>query len=153
MAFKDNIYDGHTLPPQLRQVKRMLGRYPDFAIADRGYKERKKFYHTEIITPGPLPAGSSLYQKRKKSQRCRSRAAIEPIIGHLKKDHGMLRNYLKGNLGDSLNTIIAAAAFNFRKMLNRIKEEVRSSWLYFLHVFLELIFIETGSKNGAVHKS
>ncbi|QRQ80927.1 transposase [Paralysiella testudinis] len=50
------------------------------------------------------------------------RAAIEPIIGHLKADNRMGRNHLKGEAGNRLNPILAAAAYNLRKLL---------AWLYF----------------------
>src|SRR5258706_15486870 len=39
----------------------------------------------------------------------RRRAAIEPVIGHLKGDHRMGRNYLKGRDGDRINAVLAAA--------------------------------------------
>jgi len=40
----------------------------------------------------------------------RRRAAIEPVIGHLKGDHRMGRNYLKARDGDRINAVLAAAA-------------------------------------------
>jgi IS5 family transposase len=43
----------------------------------------------------------------------RRRAAIEPVIGHLKGDHRMGRNYLKGRDGDRINAVLAAAGYNF----------------------------------------
>ena len=61
---------------------------------------------------------------------CRSRAAIEPVISHLKHDCRMLRNFLKGVIGDKINAILAGAAFNFRIALGEIKEMI-SFWLYF----------------------
>ena len=42
----------------------------------------------------------------------RRRAAVEPVIGHLKDDHRMRRNYLKGRDGDRINAVLAAAGFN-----------------------------------------
>ncbi|ALE40350.1 Mobile element protein [Leptospira interrogans serovar Hardjo str. Norma] len=44
------------------------------------------------------------------------RSAIEPIISHLKHDHNMIRNFLKGKEGDRINAVLAAAGFNFRKL-------------------------------------
>ena len=38
----------------------------------------------------------------------RRRAAIEPVIGHLKEDHRMGRNYLTGRDGDRINAVLAA---------------------------------------------
>ena len=48
----------------------------------------------------------------------RKRAGIEPVIGHLKSDHRMMRNYLKGTLGDVINTLMAAVAYNMRHWMN-----------------------------------
>jgi len=43
-------------------------------------------------------------------------AAIEPGIGHLKREHLMDRNRLKGTDGDQINAILSAAGMNFRKL-------------------------------------
>jgi IS5 family transposase len=45
------------------------------------------------------------------------RAAVEPTIGHLKSEHSLERNRLRGILGDSINAILSAAAMNFRKLM------------------------------------
>ncbi len=63
------------------------------------------------------------YQKQKARRQFRARVGIEPVIGHIKHDHRMLRNYLKGAIGNQLNTILAGTGFNLKKMLNRIKEQ------------------------------
>src|SRR6202021_3236346 len=47
----------------------------------------------------------------------RRRAAVEPVIGHLKDDHRMRRNHLKGRDGDRINAVLAAAGFNFSLLL------------------------------------
>ena len=47
----------------------------------------------------------------------RRRAAIEPVIGHLKEDHRMDRNYLAHRHGDFNNAILAAAGYNFRRLI------------------------------------
>jgi len=41
-----------------------------------------------------------------------SRAAVEPVIGHLKGDHRMRRNHLKGRDGDRVDAVLAAG-YNF----------------------------------------
>ena len=123
MAFEDNIYDGHTLEPQLAQVEDLLGRLPETALVDRGCKGRKHIMGVNIKIPGS-GKGKSAYQKAKDRERFRRRASIEPIIGHLKQDHRVLRNYLKGVEGDMINTILAGAAFNMMKMLRKIRESI-----------------------------
>ncbi len=39
------------------------------------------------------------------------------LIGHLKAEHRMDRNYLKGQDGDRINAVLAAAGFNFHLLL------------------------------------
>jgi transposase, IS5 family len=43
--------------------------------------------------------------------------AIEPVIGHVKAEHRLGRNYLKGRTVDHLNAILAGAGFNFHQLL------------------------------------
>jgi len=47
----------------------------------------------------------------------RRRSAVEPVIGHAKNEHRMDRNFLKGTHGDATNAILAAAGYNFRRLL------------------------------------
>lgn len=123
LAFEGNPYDGHTLEPQLQQVEDMLGSLPKTALVDRGYKGTKKVLGVEIRRP-ESGIGKSAYEKSKDRKRFRRRAAIEPIIGHLKSDYRMMRNYLKGAEGDKVNTLMAAVAFNFMKRLKGIRAEI-----------------------------
>lgn len=124
IAFENNPFDGHTLDEHLSQTEQLTGKRPKVAIVDRGYRGKTKIGSTEIISPKPLGKKATAYQKRKARQRFRARAGIEPIIGHIKHDHRMLKNYLRGITGDKINTILAATAFNFKKKLSRIKAEV-----------------------------
>lgn len=126
MAFTENIYDGDTLEPQLEQTETLIGRKPKYGIVDRGYRGRKVINGTQIIIPKKLPSSATRYQIQKIRKLFRARAAIEPIIGHLKQDHRMNRNYLLNEQGDKLNTILAAAGFNLRKMLQRLKAEAQN---------------------------
>jgi IS5 family transposase len=57
------------------------------------------------------------------------RAAIEPSIGHLKNEHRLERNRLRGTYGDAINALLAAAAMNFHKLLGAF-------WLYSLRRLL-----------------
>mgnify|MGYP007017146369 CR=1 FL=1 len=43
-----------------------------------------------------------------------------PVIGHLKSDHRLDRNFLKGFNGDQINLLMAAAAFNFKKWMRAV---------------------------------
>ena len=90
---------------------------------------------TEIKIPGKLPANATNYQKQKTRKYFRARAGIEPVIGHIKHDHGMIRNYLSGTQGDAINTLLAAAGFNMMKMLRKIKAKT----IYFCRRLLEAL--------------
>jgi transposase, IS5 family len=137
MAFKENIYDGDTLTAQLDQTERLTGKRPEVGIADRGYRGRKQIGSTQIVIPTPA---KSQYQRTKQRKRFRARAGIEPIIGHIKHDHRMIRNYLRGTLGDAINTIIAAAAFNIKKYLNRIKKSVKKIFFLFWKIYFPVLW-------------
>ena len=128
MTFTSNVYDGHTLEDVLEQTKDLTGKTPKTATVDRGYKGKQMIANTQINIPKPPLKRDSEYQKRKKKKHFRRRAAIEPIISHLKQDHRAARNFLKGQTGDSINFIMAAAGFNFRKLMKKLKEN--NIWLY-----------------------
>jgi IS5 family transposase len=132
MAFTENIYDGDTLDPQLKQVERLTGKKPDIGIVDRGYRGRKVVNDTKIVIPNKLPASANNYQRQKIRKQFRARAGIEPVIGHLKQDHRLSRNYLLDEQGDLVNTLLSAAGFNLRKMLQRIKAEAQNIFVEFL---------------------
>lgn len=121
LGFKDNPYDGHTLDPQLEQVERLTGKLPKVGVVDRGYRGRKQVKGVDILSPKKLSATATAYLKQKLRKLFRARAGIEPVIGHVKHDHRMERNYLSGNIGDNMNTILAATGFNMMKMLKRLK--------------------------------
>jgi len=120
--FTGNPHDSKTLEPTLEHVEKITGVTYQNAIVDRGYRGKKKVGETQIISPGN-GVGLTDYQRRKQRGKCRSRAAIEPVIGHMKYDHRMIRNFLKGVVGDQINATMAAAAFNFKKLLNNIAQE------------------------------
>lgn len=112
-SFAANIYDGKTIADSLVQVKEMQEISPAFAYVDRGYKGYTGvFMGTQIYHQG---------QRRRITKSIigwlRKRSKIEPLIGHLKVDHRMDRNFLLGTLGDKINTILAGCAFNLRKIL------------------------------------
>lgn len=50
-------------------------------------------------------------------RKMRRRSAIEPVIGHMKAEHRMGRNHLAGAKGDATNALLAAAGYNFRRLL------------------------------------
>jgi IS5 family transposase len=120
LSFPGNPFDGHTLPEVLDQVEEITGQRPERAICDRGYRGKRWVGETRIDIPEAGNGSKKPSEKSKARKRFQRRAAIEPIIGHIKNDHRMLRNYLKGHIGDAMNLFMACAAFNFRKFIRKM---------------------------------
>ena len=146
-SFAHNCYDGHTLEPALDQCERIRkdcqGSRPKVAVVDRGCKGRKHIGTTTIMIPSKPKKQTTAYQKRVLRKLFRQRAAIEPIIGHLKSDHRMKRNFLAGTQGDAVNALLAAAAFNLKKKLNQLKKELLAiiwKWWIYLNKSFEVAF-------------
>lgn len=60
-------------------------------------------------------------QARKRGQikrELKRRSAIEAVIGHMKTDGRLDRNFLKGREGDCINAVLAAVGHNFRLLIN-----------------------------------
>ncbi len=87
---------------------------------------------TTIVIPDSSGKQGTTYQKQKLRKGFKRRAAIEPKIGHLKQDHRLSRNFYKGIGGDNNNVMLAAAAMNFKRMMNIWKKR-------FFDFFIRLI--------------
>ena len=110
-----NVHDSHTLPEVIGKAMEVRDKPITAAICDRGYRGVKTVGETAIVVPSTPLKRDSRYQRDKKRKRCRRRAAIEPLIGHLKSDYRLGRCYLKGSVGDQINLLMAACAWNLRK--------------------------------------
>jgi IS5 family transposase len=106
-----NPYDGHTLKAAHAQVAKLTGVTPEEMFVDKGYRGSQ--HHPENVQV--YISGRKLSGRLKRLLRRRS--AIEPVIGHLKQDHRMKRNYLQGTNGDSVNALLVGCGFNLRKLL------------------------------------
>ena len=140
-SFSGNPYDGDTLQSILGQIKQIRGKVVENAFCDRGFRGRKQIGETRIEIPDNGESKATAYQKQKARKNFCRRSAIEPIIGHLKSDYLLARNYLKGPIGDTINLLLSAAAFNLCKWM-RAKALLI---LYFLFFALQRILV---SKNG-----
>jgi IS5 family transposase len=118
VAHEKNEHDSKTLEAALSHANKHRTKPIIEAICDRGYRGKKEVDGTIICIPDTPKKRDSKYQKEQKRKKFRRRAAIEPIIGHVKSDHRMQRNYLKGFVGDEINLLLAAAAFNLKKWMN-----------------------------------
>ncbi len=88
---------------------------------------------TKIIIPDTPGKERTSYEKQKVRKGFKRRAAIEPKIGHLKQDHRLSRNFYKGIKGDNRNVMLAAAAMNFKRMMNIYKQ-------MFCNFFIRLVY-------------
>lgn len=118
LNFNSTEHDSKTLPKALEQYERLTSNIAKNVFVDRGYRGPKAINQTNVCVPKPDKNITKL--KRKKHSR---RAAIEPVIGHLKSNYRMARNFLKGVVGDAINVMLAAAAMNFKRVMNLWKKE------------------------------
>ena len=113
-----NPYDGHTLATVIPAIERLVGNTIERLHADAGYRGHNAppDYKLKIFTSR---------QKRRLTpqikREMRRRSAIEPVIGHLKEEHRMDRNYLAHREGDANNATLAAAGYNFRRLLRWLR--------------------------------
>jgi IS5 family transposase len=138
-----NEYDGHTIEKSLEQVHRLTGKRIRRLAGDRGYRGRKEVNGTQILIPDTPRIKDTYYQRRKKHKLFCKRAGIEPTIGHLKTDYRLGRNFYKGVLGDAINLMLAAAAYNFKRamrvlrlLLKRFSETLTPEGLLSRYLFL-----------------
>lgn len=117
-----NEHDSKTVSSVLEQIVLLTENVPEYAICDRGYRGKQKVGDTTVLIPKASGKNATAYQRQKMRKRFRRRAGIEPIIGHLKHDYRLVRNYLKGSIGDSINLLLSAAAFNFKKWMREPEE-------------------------------
>jgi transposase, IS5 family len=139
VIFQGNPNDNKTLEKTIGQIERITGTKPSDAYVDRGYKTQE-INGTKIHAPSN-GIGKTKYEKSSLRKHFRRRAAIEPIIGHAKSDYGMDRNYLKGEVGDAINAMLAAAAFNFRSWMRKAVEQ-----LIFVLKYIKLIWHQSTMK-------
>jgi len=116
-AFPGRPYDGHTLKEALSQTERLTGSPVKNAYVDRGYRGHDYAGPAEIHVAGRHRSRMTRAERRWMKRR----SAIEPIIGHTKHDDRMDRNYLVGRHGDKTNAILAAAGYNFRKLMAGVR--------------------------------
>jgi IS5 family transposase len=130
-ALPGNPYDGHTLAIVIPEMEALVGSTIARILADKGYRGHNAppEHKFRVFISG---------QKRgvtpKINRELRRRSAVEPVIGHLKAEHRMGRNYLWYRRGDAANALLAAVGYNFRRLLR---------WLSLLLCQILVALIET----------
>ncbi|MEG0143934.1 MAG: transposase [Akkermansia sp.] len=115
LGLKDNPFDGHTLEATLQKAEQNINRTIKEVYVDRGYKGHG--CDANIVT---IDRERRRTLTRTVWKKLKHRSAIEPVIGHLKSDCRLERNYLTGEEGNAINAILSAAGYNFRKLLKEL---------------------------------
>ena len=116
-------YDGHTLQAALVQTRRLTHSAIEEAFVDKGYRG-----HGEQTTTVYLSGQRRGVNTQSLKKRIKRRQAIEPVIGHVKSDGRLGRNYLKGIIGDAMNVLLCCAGHNLRLVLRALRLFLRSIW-------------------------
>ena len=121
-------YDGHTLPTVIPHVEGIVGNEVKRIIADKGYRGHG--------APAPYDMRVYVSEQRRGVTKAikrdlKRRSAVEPVIGHMKSDHRMDRNFLIGSEGDAANAVLAAVGYNFARLLAWLRA-LLCAWLIML---------------------
>jgi IS5 family transposase len=117
-ALAGKPYDGHTLATVIPDMEALVGNTIERILVDKGYRGHNApdDYKFRVFISG---------QKRGVTPRIkrqlRRRSAVEPVIGHLKAEHRMGRNYLWYRHGDANNAVLAAVGYNFRRIIRWLR--------------------------------
>lgn len=133
-ALPNNPYDGHTLKTCIDQASRVTGIAPTQAYVDKGYQGHRQASDTfQVWLAGAKRGVTAAINKKLKR-----RNAIEPVIGHMKSDGRLSRNFLKGMDGDAMNALLCGAGHNLRKILKKLRLFCAQNGIDFKQ-FIELI--------------
>lgn len=111
-------YDGHTLEKVLPEIESQIGVNLNRIVADAGYKGHNApdKHRLEVFTSGQKRGVTDIIKKA-----LRRRAEVEPVIGHLKAEHRMGRNYLAHRRSDAINAVLAAVGYNLTLLIKWIR--------------------------------
>jgi transposase, IS5 family len=121
-------YDGHTLKKALDLSEQITGVKVKRAFVDKGYKGHG-IEDTEVFISGQRKNITPSIKKQLKR-----RQAIEPHIGHMKQSCKLGLSRLRGAIGDQVNALLSASAYNLRLILNHLR--------FILSFFQNLKFFE-----------
>ena len=106
-AFHGNPYDGHTLGAVIEETQALTGVEVQRAYVDKGYRGHNAPRPLRVFRSGQRRGVFGVIKRELKR-----RAGIEAVIGHLKTDGHLGRNFLKGRHGDHANAVLSAAGYN-----------------------------------------
>ena len=129
-AHEGNPYDGHTLTEALNSANKTVSNFfnktIDYLFTDKGYKGHGYTGDTTVLM--------ETSKNKKKHKLLKRRSSIEPVFSHTKQHHRMGRNFLKGEQGNLINTVLSACGYNLKKIYNKFKKAYKKmlSWLFFM---------------------
>ena len=119
-ALPGNPYDGHTLKAAIEDTQKLTGREIERVYVDKGYRGHDAPRPRSVFISGQKRGVFGVIKRE-----LRRRSAIEPVIGHMKAEGHLDRNYLKGRDGDAANAILSAVGHNLRLVLAWLRILVR----------------------------
>jgi IS5 family transposase len=119
-ALPGNPYDGHTLADVIPEIEELTGRVIERAYADKGYRGHNAPKPRRVFLSGQKRGVFGIIKRE-----LRRRSAIEAVIGHMKTDGHLGRNFLKGRHGDQANAVLTAVGYNLRLILNWLRTLLR----------------------------
>ena len=120
-ALHGNPYDGHTLGGVIAGMEDLTGVEVRRIHVDKGYRGHDYPNKFRVWISGQVRRVTKSIRRE-----MRRRAAVEPVIGHVKAEHRMDRNYLKGRDGDRANAVLAAAGYNFSLLIRWFEALLRA---------------------------
>ena len=131
-AHKGNPYDGHTLTEALNSanetVNSFFNKTIEYLFTDKGYKGHGYNGETTVLM--------ETSKNKKKHKELKRRSSIEPVFSHAKQHHRMGRNFLKGEEGNLINTILSACGYNLKKIYNKFKKAYKKMLSLVFFMFL-----------------
>ena len=115
-AFPGNPYDGHTLKEVVEETEALTGHEIERVYVDKGYRGHDVSRPRRVFISGQKRGVHGVIKRE-----LRRRSAIEAVIGHLKTDGHLGRNFLKGCRGDQANAVLTAVGYNFRLILTWLR--------------------------------
>jgi IS5 family transposase len=126
-----NPYDGHSLAGALKQVGELTGKLPKAVFVDKGYRG-VEIADTQIWRSGQKRGVTASIRKA-----IHRRSMVEPMIGHMKSEGRLGRNWLQGAEGDAIHAVLCGAGHNLRMILRAL----RLFWAFIFMVLLECVAI------------
>jgi len=121
-ALHGRPFDGHTLTPVLNEMQNQTGIAVERTYVDKGYRGHQHPKKQRVFISGQKRGITATIKKELKR-----RSVVEPLMGHLKNEGRLGRNYLYGVLGDQVNALLVSASYNFKLILK---------WLRFIFVWI-----------------